>query len=312
MKNLIKVEHISKAYDDKTVVKDVSFDVYEGEILCILGPNGAGKSTMMKMLCGVLGYDKGSILSQEQSIYENLIGYKAKLGVVPQDIALYEDLSAWQNICFFAALYGLRGDALKASCEQALQFVGLQDRASDKVATFSGGMKRRLNIACAIAHHPTLLIMDEPTVGVDPQSRNHILDSIKQLQSTGMSIVYTTHYMEEVEAIATRIIIIDNGEIIAEGTKESLKEQVEDERTFVVEVEAGSQVDKDVLYQIAGMRSVKQTADIYTLETVKSVDNLDLIIVEFMKQGAKIRNISCIHATLETVFLKMTGKSLRD
>jgi ABC-2 type transport system ATP-binding protein len=223
MQNIINVKDLKKSYKDKEVIHGIDFTVNEGEILCFLGPNGAGKSTTINIITGALRCDGGSILYKGESIYKNLLDYKSHLGIVPQDLALYDDLSAEKNILFFASLYGLKGDALKAGCRFALEFTGLSDKAKEKVNTFSGGMKRRLNIACAIAHKPELLIMDEPTVGIDPQSRNHILEGVKQLRGQGMTILYTTHYMEEVEEISTRIIIMDMGSIIAEGTNESLK-----------------------------------------------------------------------------------------
>jgi len=247
MRTMIDVKGLKKSYKDKKVIHGIDFAVNRGEILCFLGPNGAGKSTTINIITGVLRCDSGSIEYCGESIYKNLLEYKTHLGIVPQDLALYDDLSAEKNVLFFASLYGLNGAALKDACRFALEFTGLSDRAKDKANTFSGGMKRRLNIACAIAHKPELLIMDEPTVGIDPQSRNHILEGVKRLREQGMTILYTTHYMEEVEEISTRIIIMDDGHIIAEGTNESLKSE-------------------------------------YANET----------------------------ASLETVFLKLTGKSLRD
>jgi len=225
MQTIIDVKGLKKSYKDKEVIHGIDFTVHEGEILCFLGPNGAGKSTTINIITGALRCDSGSIQHLGKSIYKNLLEYKAHLGIVPQNLALYDDLTAEKNVIFFASLYGLKGGGLRDSCRFALEFTGLSDKAKDKVNTFSGGMKRRLNIACAIAHRPELLIMDEPTVGIDPQSRDHILEGIKQLRGQGMTILYTTHYMEEVEKISTRIIIMDEGNIIAEGTNESLKSE---------------------------------------------------------------------------------------
>lgn len=244
---LLEVRGLKKSFKQHEVIKSIDFHVDQGEILCFLGPNGAGKSTTINIITGALRSDAGSIIYRNTNIYDSLIAYKQHLGIVPQDLALYEDLSAAQNVTFFASLYGLTGSQLKNGTQFALEFVGLSDKSGDKVSTFSGGMKRRLNIACAIAHHPELLIMDEPTVGIDPQSRNHILNGVRELCDQGMTILYTTHYMEEVEAISTRIIIIDEGEIIATGTNDQLKAQFD-----------------------------------------------------------------CVDESLETVFLKLTGKSLRD
>ena len=225
MQTIIDVRELRKSYKNKEVIHGIDFEVDKGEILCFLGPNGAGKTTTINIVTGALRCDGGSVSYRGKSIYQNLLGYKARLGIVPQDLALYDDLSAEKNVLFFASLYGLKGAALKEGCRFALEFTGLTDKAKDKVNTFSGGMKRRLNIACAMAHNPELLIMDEPTVGIDPQSRNHILEGVKLLREQGMTIVYTTHYMEEVEEVSTRIIIMDEGNIIACGTNESLKSE---------------------------------------------------------------------------------------
>ena len=182
----------------------MTLDVFEGEILCILGPNGAGKSTTINMLITAMAADGGIILYNGDRMTQNSRAYKQCLGIVPQDLAIYEELSAERNILFFASLYGLKGIKLQKAVDMALDFAGLTERRHDKVKTFSGGMKRRLNIACAIAHKPKIIIMDEPTVGIDPQSRNHILNTIRQLRNEGATIIYTTHYMEEVEEISTR------------------------------------------------------------------------------------------------------------
>ncbi len=312
MNKLLTVEKLEKSYKDKQVIHGISFEVNKGEILCFLGPNGAGKTTTINILTGALGSDAGKIEGSDGSIAKSLTRLKSRLGVVPQDLALYEDLTAMQNVRFFASLYGLRGEKLKEQCDEALEFTGLSDKANDKVSTFSGGMKRRLNIACAIAHRPELLIMDEPTVGIDPQSRNHILSSIKQLRSGGMTILYTTHYMEEVEEISTRIIIMDNGKIIASGTKEQLKESIENERQFFIEYECVKPLSTDEFYRIEGVKKVTINGGLLEITTLKGIENLDRIIAALISVGAKINNISCRTASLETVFLKLTGKSLRD
>lgn len=202
MNQLLKVNSLCKSFKDKQVLHNVSFEVEPGEIFCILGPNGAGKSTTIHILTSALKCDTGEIMFQGEKIEKQLKAYKNAIGVVPQDISLYEELTAESNLRFFASLYGLKGEKLYTAVEEALVFFGLENRRKDKVKTFSGGMKRRLNIACAIAHKPQMVIMDEPTVGINPQSRNHILDSIVKLKEEGMSIIYTTHYMEEVETIS--------------------------------------------------------------------------------------------------------------
>lgn len=312
MENLLEVEQLSKNFKDNCVLDHISFHVGKGEILCLLGPNGAGKSTTINILLGLLRRDGGIISYDGKKIDRNLRAYKQKLGVVPQDLALYEELSAERNARFFTALYGLRGAKLDAAVEEALTFAGLADRRNDKVKTFSGGMKRRLNIACAIAHHPELVVMDEPTVGIDPQSRNHILTSIKKLQQNGMTVLYTTHYMEEVEEISSRIIIIDHGKIIAVGSKEKLKEDIQSEKRYHIELEEGCSVPPEGLYAVEGIKEVKSSEGRIDIVSVRGVENLDRIISLISDGGARIRNISSEEASLETVFLKLTGRKLRD
>jgi len=312
MNTIISVNQLKKSFDEKQVVKEISFAIEKGEILCLLGPNGAGKSTTINMLCGILGYDGGDMRYQVKNIKDCLNQFKRNLGVVPQDLAIYEDLSAEQNVRFFASLYGLKGRVLEEKVNKALDFSGLLERKKDKAKTFSGGMKRRLNIACAIAHEPELLIMDEPTVGIDPQSRNHILSSIKKLSQQGMTILYTTHYMEEVEEISTRILIMDSGTIIAEGTKESLKEDIFDERQFIMEIEEDNNLNMDEFYKIEGIKKVEKQAQTLTITTLKNIENLDKIIAMVIASKSKILNLFCRTASLENVFLRLTGKSLRD
>ena len=310
--SIIEVKHLVKCFGKHEVIKDISFDVREQEILCLLGPNGAGKSTTIHIITGILNKDGGDILYQGKSIVECMEDFRRCIGFVPQDIALYEDLSAEQNIRFFASLYGLSSDKLEKQVAWGLEFAGLRNRCKDKVKTFSGGMKRRLNIACAIAHEPKLVIMDEPTVGIDPQSRNHILQGIRELQSKGMTILYTTHYMEEVEEISDRIIIMDDGKIIAEGNQEELKENLEDQRQFMIEVEDSDGVCKEGFYHLEGVRDVVVKGNVICITTLKQTENLDRIIGEVLQQNLKIRNLNCQSMNLETVFLRLTGRTLRD
>jgi len=384
MPTIIDVQGLTKRYGNKEVVHSIDFEVQQGEILCILGPNGAGKSTTINIISGALSLDGGSVKYLGQSIFNDLMAYKSRLGIVPQDLALYEDLTAERNVLFFASLYGLKKAALTEACRFALEFTGLEDRAGDKVKTFSGGMKRRLNIACAIAHRPELLIMDEPTVGIDPQSRNHILEGVKQLSRQGMTIIYTTHYMEEVEEVSTRIIIMDLGSIIAEGTKQSLKADIESERHYQISVDApeapiaqevtgapeapeASEAqeapkamrapealktpgvpdtpkalgapevpeapevpgapgapgapespevpeapDVSALTLIKGVKAVQFADHLLDITTDRQIENLDQIISTLTAKAFRINDISAQTASLETVFLKMTGRSLRD
>ncbi len=312
MKPLIQVKNLGKSFNDKKVLKDVSFDVYEGEILCLLGPNGAGKSTTINAISTTLNYERGEILFDGQLVNPQSNFFKSSLGIVPQDLAIYEDISAEKNVSFFASIYGLRGRELKEKVDQALEFVGLIDKKKDKPKSFSGGMKRRLNIACALAHNPKVIIMDEPTVGIDPQSRNHILSSIKKLSTMGVTIIYTTHYMEEVEEISTRIIIMDHGEIIASGTKDKLKEMLQDEKTYYIDFEGDRVMEPDEFYRIEGIKQVAVNGKRMKVSTLNGVENLDRIIALVMNRGFKINNLTSATASLEMVFLKLTGRSLRN
>lgn len=312
MENLMKIKNLKKSFKENQVLKGISFEVHTGEVLCILGPNGAGKTTTINILTAALESGGGEIEFKGKPIGRQMRVYKQSLGIVPQDISLYEELSAERNLSFFASLYGLHGNELKKSVDEALIFAGLDDRRHDKVKTFSGGMKRRLNIACAIAHHPELIIMDEPTVGIDPQSRNYILESIKKLRDGGMTVIYTTHYMEEVEVISSRIIIMDHGSIIAEGTKESFKESIANEKRYTIEIEENGKIVPDEFFAIEGVRTAKIEGNTIEITSIKGIENLDRIIALLSNKGERIRNITSENASLEMVFLKLTGRKLRD
>ncbi|MDD3223716.1 MAG: ABC transporter ATP-binding protein [Clostridium sp.] len=312
MENLVEVKNLEKAYKNKKAVKGINFCVKKGEVLGFLGPNGAGKSTTINILATALKADSGEIKFDGTDVKEDVLNVKKNIGVVPQDLAIYEDISAERNVSFFASLYGIKGNELNEKVKDALEFVGLNDKKDEKPKSFSGGMKRRLNIACAIAHNPKLIIMDEPTVGIDPQSRNHILNSIKQLQKNGATIIYTTHYMEEVEEISDRIIIMDNGSIIAEGTKEKLKENIEDEKVYTIEVNNAGKLDKDSFFEVEGVKKVNILKNKVEIICLNTVENLDKLIMVIMNNNCKINNITSNTASLERVFLNLTGRSLRD
>ncbi len=241
MSLLLEVKDLAKNYEDKQVVQQISFKVEEGEVLGFIGPNGAGKSTTIKMLIDIEDKDGGVILYKGEKIErrqksgKGMIAFKKTIGVVPQDIAVYEDMNAYNNVKFFCSLYGYRGKELNRRVREALEFVGLWERKKDLPSKFSGGMKRRLNIACSIAHSPRLLIMDEPTVGIDPQSRNHIMETIKTLNARGTTVIYVSHYMEEIEAICGRVIIMDHGNIIEDLEKEALKSKYKEQDKSTLE-----------------------------------------------------------------------------
>lgn len=234
------------------------------------------------------------------------------IGIVPQDLAIYEDMTAYENVRFFAGLYGLRGTELRARVEEALEFVGLSDKQKSYPKNFSGGMKRRLNIACAIAHRPKLIIMDEPTVGIDPQSRNYILNSVHKLNEMGCTIIYTSHYMEEVEELCTRIAIVDHGKVIAEGTKEQLTAIITDTKEIWVEVKTGERMDEKSLKEIKGVNTVTVEENIIKIISQAEINNLNQIIQFFINHGLEIRSLQEQAPNLETVFLTLTGRNLRD
>ncbi|AUZ26659.1 export ABC transporter ATP-binding protein [Bacillus subtilis] len=312
MNNVAAVEDLKMQFGNKTAVNGISFEVREGEVLGLLGPNGAGKSTTIHLLSGVLSANSGNVTILGHNVKKGSKEMKKGIGVVPQDIAIYEEISAEKNVRFFASLYSLKGEKLKARVKEALELVQLYDRKDDKPKTFSGGMKRRLNIACAIAHQPKLIIMDEPTVGIDPQSRHHILESIKELKTRGASIIYSTHYMEEAEAIADRIMIMNEGRIIANGTKEELYREVNKEMTYAFQLTHVQPLNKNAIREIKGVTEVDFSDHQLKVTVQQNHDHLSEIIAELSAQGCSILSMNKKEASLETVFLELTGRNLRD
>lgn len=230
---VLKTKDLTKKYDNRVVVDNLNLTIEEGEIFGLLGPNGAGKSTTMNMICGIVKPTLGDVEFRGKDFARHRKELIGKLGYIPQELAIHGNLKAWENAELFISLYGIKGAELKKRIDESLEYVGLLEKKNDYARTFSGGMKRRLNIACAIGHHPDLLIFDEPTVGIDPQSRNFILDKIRESNRNGATVIYTSHYMEEVEAICTRIAIMDNGKIIATGSSEELKKMVVDDTSSI-------------------------------------------------------------------------------
>jgi ABC-2 type transport system ATP-binding protein len=311
--SIVKIEEVTKKFGELIAVDRMTLNIEEGEIFGLLGPNGAGKSTAINMITGLIPMDKGRITVMGRDIRKEPMFTKKNTGIVPQDIAIYEDLTSLENVRFFAGLYGIRGAALAGAAEEALEFTGLGDKAGSYPKSFSGGMKRRLNIACAIAHKPKLIIMDEPTVGIDPQSRNHILQSVRRLNESGCTVVYTSHYMEEVEEICSRIAIMDHGKVIAQGTKDELKALITETNVVWITV-AGSIADlkEDKLREIPGVINLEIDENVVKISSALEVSNLDKIILYFTGSGISVKSVESKQPDLETVFLSLTGRKLRD
>ena len=308
----IEVKNLHKAFGQLKAVEGVSFNVEKGEIFSLLGPNGAGKTTILSMLSCLLRPDEGDALVMGHSIQKDQMGVKSALGVVPQDIALYEDMSARENLVFWGRMYGLRGAVLKTRVDEVLEVIGLTDRAKDRVDKYSGGMKRRVNIGVALLHKPQVIFMDEPTVGIDPQSRRNILDSVVTLKNQGMTVLYTTHYMEEAQELSDHIAIMDHGRIIASGTNQDLVKIVGelDRITVTLNAEPGRVID--AWKSIQGVKQV--TAENGSLAIL--ADDSNRVLPRLFETAAagsvRILTVAIQEPNLESVFLHLTGRALRD
>jgi len=307
---MLEVKKLVKRYGSKLAVSDVSFRVEKGEIYGLLGPNGAGKSSTINIITGLIKKDSGQVTIGGLDLDRELTKAKYLLGIVPQDLAIYNDLTALQNVKFFGALYGLTGGALQKQALETLEFVGLKDKARDKVKTFSGGMKRRLNIACGLVHRPQLLILDEPTVGIDPQSRNHIMEAILQLNREGMTNLYTTHYMEEAEQLCSRIAIMDAGQIVAQGNLQELRSLIEENWYIAVKVKGTPPVDE--LSKVAGVEKIDLNGNALRFTCRGKHSQLRDILEVLSREHTEILDLSIDEPNLEDVFLTLTGKRLRD
>ena len=307
---MLQVQDLWKSYDTRQVVCGVSFSAAPGQIIGLLGPNGAGKTTTVSMICGLTVADKGSVLLAGERIDADTNAAKRKIGFVPQDIALYEGLSAIRNLETFGALYGLKGAQLRERSLAALELVGLADRAHDKPEKFSGGMKRRLNIACALVHDPDILLLDEPTVGIDPQSRNAIFDNLETLKARGKTMVYTTHYMEEAERLCDRIVIMDHGKVIANDTLAGLYRQLPVSATLEIEIDGD--VDIAILKQQPGVQTASQENGRLTVGVDSLSASASVVLAWLAAKNHRVNRISSGRANLETLFLALTGRQLRD
>jgi ABC-2 type transport system ATP-binding protein len=307
---MLEAVGLRKSYGTRPAVVDVSLVVRPGEVLGLLGPNGAGKSTTVGMIAGLTAPDAGSVAVNGIALSDQRDAFKRRIGLVPQDLALFEDLPAQANIELFGALYDMAGPPLRERAARVLDIVGLADRAREKPASFSGGMKRRLNIACALIHDPDVLLLDEPTAGVDPQSRNAIFDNLEVLKREGKAIVYTTHYMEEAERLADRIVIIDHGQVVARGTLPELLARLPAAQTLQVDFDGT--VDLDALRAIPGVRDARSDGQ----RLVLAVDDLarvgGSVLQSLAHAGCIVRHFGSERGTLEDVFLALTGRQLRD
>ena len=309
---VLACQNLRKVFGARVAVDGVSFEIAAGETYGLLGPNGAGKTTTISMVCGLLDRDGGDVVVAGRPMTPSSTAAKAAIGLVPQDVALYPDLSARENLRFFGRLQGLRGPELAERVDAALEIVGLSERADDRVESYSGGMKRRANIAAGLLHRPQLLVLDEPTVGVDPQSRNAILESVELLGGEGLSVLYTTHYMEEAERLCDRIGILDEGRIVAEGTRRQLVEQVGQHDRLVV----GGTGDLDGLARsLRVMPGVVQADSVeggVQLVAASARQALPRVIEAAEAAGVDVTTVEVQEPDLEAVFLHLTGKALRD
>lgn len=309
--DIARMDNVVKRYGSLMALDCVSFGMEKGKILGLLGPNGAGKTTAIRVLGGLIPQDSGEVtlFGEKQSV--NNLKLKQRMGLVTQEITVFDELTAEENLFFFGGLYGLKGGELKQKVKSVLEFAGLSEFGKKPPSKFSGGMQRRLNIACALVHEPEFIIMDEPTVGIDPQSRNYILGAVKKLAQNGTTILYTSHYMEEVQAIADRIVIMDQGRVIADGTLNELIGRIQHEETVRITAVNPAQELYDGFMAVQGVKSVTWSGGEYLIVSGAGSGNLNRILTVALQNGG-ILNLSADKPTLEDVFLTLTGKKLRD
>lgn len=312
MEKIIEIKNLTKRYGDLVALDDFSLDVYEGEILGLLGPNGSGKSTTINTILSLLKYDSGKICIFNQEMSPTAYDIKSKIGVVFQDVAVFEELSVIENIDYFCGLYIKDKKIRNNYVQDAIDLVGLNEFKKFKPKQLSGGLLRRLNIACGIAHKPKLIFLDEPTVAVDPQSRNNILEGIKKLNELGATIVYTTHYMEEVEQLCNRIVIMDKGKIIASGTKDELKDMISLGEKITIELKSMNQAFIDRLKNSKRVINIEIENNIVHISYKTKEDNLSKLIDYVRENNVSYTSIFSERPTLNDVFLELTGKELRD
>ena len=314
MPPILQAQSLVKKFNDFTAVDDVSFTIQEGEVFSLLGPNGAGKTTTISMLSCLLAPTEGDAIIAGHSVAKDPMAVKRVIGIVPQDIALYEDLNATENLLFWGRMYGMSGGVLKQRVADVLEEVGLADKAKQRVKTYSGGMKRRINIAVGLLHKPRLLFMDEPTVGIDPQSRRNILDSVKALNQQGMTVLYTTHYMEEAQELSNRVGIIDHGKLIALGTQRELTQMVGQLDALRLHLPEGQEIGPfvEALQALPDVRQVTAADHELVLLVPEAQEAIPPVFTQADRLGFKIRSVEIQEPNLEAVFLHLTGRALRD
>ena len=311
MKNIIEVKHLTKKYKDLIAVDDLSFNILEGEILGLLGPNGSGKTTTINSILSLLKYDKGDIKIFSKEMTPDAYDIKREIGVIFQEVSVFDELTVYENIDYFCGLY-ISDKKERTKCvEDAMKLVGIEDYKKFYPKQLSGGLLRRLNIACGIAHKPKIIFLDEPTVAVDPQSRNNILDGIKKLRDEGATILYTTHYMEEVEIVCDRIIILDKGKIIAEGTSDELKNISNILEKITIELNSNNNI-MELISKQKNVKNVVQNHNVVVITYSKGKNNLGELIELLKNNKIKYNKIFSERPTLNDVFLELTGKGLRD
>ncbi|HEY3514008.1 ABC transporter ATP-binding protein [Kribbella sp. NPDC051137] len=309
---VLSAAHLGKRFGDRVAVDDVSFTVAPGETYGLLGPNGAGKTTTIRLVCGLLRADQGEVLVAGSPIRPATPAAKRYVGYVPQDIALYPDLTAWENLRFFGRLYGLRGAALNRRVGKVLELIGLTDRAGDRVESFSGGMRRRLNIGAGLLHEPTLLVLDEPTVGVDPQSRHAVMESVRSFGASGMAVLYTTHYMEEAERLCDRVGIIDRGRLVAEGTRRQLVARLGERDRITLAASGDLTGLAESCRGLAGVDRAEVKDGEVQLLAAEGRRLLPGVLDAAERSGLSIRSVEVDEPDLEAVFLHLTGTALRE
>src|ERR1039458_4235732 len=309
---MLEVNGLTKRYRKLTAVSGVSFRADRGETIGLLGPNGAGKTTTVSIIAGLLSPDSGEVLIEGKRVLSDTDPVKLQIGIVPQDMALYDQLTARDNLTFFAALYSLAGAKAKQAIDDALNLVALSDRAGDKVNTFSGGMKRRLNLAAALLHDPQILLLDEPTVGVDPQSRNAIFDNLETLKKRGKTLIYTTHYMEEAERLCDRIVIIDHGKMIANDTLQGLHKLLPVTNIIAIELDQANGFRTEEMLALPEVKSVELIQNRLRVGVHDLSIGAPAVLRWLSDRGVSYHHLSSEQPDLETVFLTLTGRSLRD